>query len=251
MTKVEVFDPPMCCSTGICGPSVDPQLVTFAADLEAASMENVEVRRYNLSQEPSQFATRSEVVRALTEGGNDVLPLIIIDGSVKSSGRYPSRDEIMSWIGKNTGSLDYVSRGMVELGVAVGSGCETTLAESIGKLIQHGVDKGTIKEALAVATKSREGIGNHITEVSERLLGNDGLSALTSQKDLVNLIGSDNGGSCCEDGSCGPINGVETPVEVAPPDSCCEGGSCGPTEVGDAQSAVAALSSTTTGSCCG
>jgi hypothetical protein len=34
MTKLEVYDPAMCCSTGVCGPEVDPALVTFAADLK-------------------------------------------------------------------------------------------------------------------------------------------------------------------------------------------------------------------------
>jgi hypothetical protein len=33
MTRVEVFDPPLCCSTGVCGPNVDPVLIRFAADL--------------------------------------------------------------------------------------------------------------------------------------------------------------------------------------------------------------------------
>jgi hypothetical protein len=30
--RLDVFDPAMCCSTGVCGPEVDPQLVQFAAD---------------------------------------------------------------------------------------------------------------------------------------------------------------------------------------------------------------------------
>lgn len=31
---LEVFYPPMCCSTGVCGPKVDTKLVQFSADLE-------------------------------------------------------------------------------------------------------------------------------------------------------------------------------------------------------------------------
>jgi hypothetical protein len=34
MSKVQVYDKPMCCSTGICGPQVDPVLPRFAADLD-------------------------------------------------------------------------------------------------------------------------------------------------------------------------------------------------------------------------
>lgn len=27
--KIEVFDPPMCCSSGVCGPAVDPVFPRF------------------------------------------------------------------------------------------------------------------------------------------------------------------------------------------------------------------------------
>ena len=53
MTAVRVFDPAMCCSTGICGPSVDPELVRFAADLDWLKSQGVSVERFNLSQQPA------------------------------------------------------------------------------------------------------------------------------------------------------------------------------------------------------
>jgi hypothetical protein len=34
MMKLEIFDPAMCCSTGVCGVDVDPVLAQFAADLK-------------------------------------------------------------------------------------------------------------------------------------------------------------------------------------------------------------------------
>ena len=46
MAKVQVFDPPMCCPTGVCGPEVDPTLVCFAADLEWLNTNGVEVERF-------------------------------------------------------------------------------------------------------------------------------------------------------------------------------------------------------------
>ncbi len=64
MTTVEVFDPPMCCSTGVCGPSVDPALAAFAADLGRLSEQGVVIERHNLSQEPKVFA-ESDLVREL------------------------------------------------------------------------------------------------------------------------------------------------------------------------------------------
>ena len=34
MKKIEIFDPAMCCSTGVCGPSVNPELIRVAAVVE-------------------------------------------------------------------------------------------------------------------------------------------------------------------------------------------------------------------------
>jgi hypothetical protein len=94
MKKVEVFDPPMCCSTGVCGPKVDPALVRFAADLHWLANQKVAVERYNLAQQPQAFAANAVVRSALQERGNECLPLLLVDGSIASQGRYPSRDEL-------------------------------------------------------------------------------------------------------------------------------------------------------------
>ncbi len=94
MKRVEVFDPPMCCSTGVCGPKVDPALVRFAVDLHWLANQKIAVERYNLAQQPQAFAANPIVRSALKERGNDCLPLILLDGSIVSQGRYPSRDEL-------------------------------------------------------------------------------------------------------------------------------------------------------------
>ncbi|MCX6625818.1 MAG: arsenite efflux transporter metallochaperone ArsD [Acidobacteria bacterium] len=94
MNKLEVFDPPMCCSTGVCGPSVDPALVRFATDLHRLANQGMAVERYNLAQQPQAFAA-SEVVRsALKQYGNECLPLILLNGTVISKGCYPAQDEL-------------------------------------------------------------------------------------------------------------------------------------------------------------
>jgi hypothetical protein len=93
-TQLEVFDPPMCCSTGICGPSVDPALSRFAADLQWLASQGVQVVRYNLAQQPQAFAANPLVKKVLTESGNGSLPLIVLDGNVLSKGQYLSREEL-------------------------------------------------------------------------------------------------------------------------------------------------------------
>ncbi len=94
MTKIAVYDPPMCCSTGVCGPAVDPVLPRMSADLDWLKRQGVEVERYNLAQQPQAFASTPVVTAALREYGNDCLPLVLVDGAIVSRGTYPDRAEL-------------------------------------------------------------------------------------------------------------------------------------------------------------
>jgi arsenite methyltransferase len=99
VTRIEIFDPPMCCATGVCGPSVDPVLPRFVADLHWLANQGVSVTRYNLSQDPQAFATNSDVKAALTSTGNACLPLILVDGQIASQGVYPDRKQLAALTG--------------------------------------------------------------------------------------------------------------------------------------------------------
>jgi hypothetical protein len=99
MTTVRVFDPAMCCSTGICGPSIDPQLVRFAADLDWLKSNGVTVERFNLSQQPAAFVGDAAVKQALETEGAACLPLIEVNGELTSRGTYPTRDQLAAWAG--------------------------------------------------------------------------------------------------------------------------------------------------------
>jgi hypothetical protein len=125
MTTVRVFDPAMCCSTGICGPSVDPQLVRFAADLDWLKSQGVSVERFNLSQQPGVFADDAAVKGALETKGEAGLPLVKVNGEVKSSGSFPSRAELAAWAGVSGGQTQAASQ-------SVGSCCgPSTIAASV------------------------------------------------------------------------------------------------------------------------
>ena len=96
---VQVFDPPMCCASGVCGPAVDPELVRVAADLEWLRSSGVEVVRYNLSQQPAAFVSTPVVKAALSRVGNACLPLTVVDGVVVCEGRYPTRETLAGLAG--------------------------------------------------------------------------------------------------------------------------------------------------------
>ena len=98
-TTIQVYDRPMCCSTGICGPSVDPVLPRFAADLETLRKTGVVVDRYNLAQQPQAFVQNTEIQTLMASGGVDVLPVTVVNGRVVSRGFYPSLELMQRWTG--------------------------------------------------------------------------------------------------------------------------------------------------------
>ncbi|WP_130472954.1 arsenite efflux transporter metallochaperone ArsD [Candidatus Magnetaquicoccus inordinatus] len=99
MAKIEIFDPALCCSTGVCGPEVDQSLVIFAADVDRVTSAGGAIRRYNLAQEPLAFAQNSVVSTFLSRSGQESLPLILVDGEIALAGRYPSREQLARWAG--------------------------------------------------------------------------------------------------------------------------------------------------------
>lgn len=94
MKKLEIYDPPMCCSTGVCGPAVDPKLAQFAADLEWLAEQGVSVTRFGLTQQPEAYAANEVVSQTLSQAGAGCLPIILADGQLACCGTYPQRDEL-------------------------------------------------------------------------------------------------------------------------------------------------------------
>jgi hypothetical protein len=96
--KLEVFDPPMCCSTGVCGVEVDLALTQFAADLKWVAACGIDVQRHNLGYEPESFAANPAVVKEM-KAGMDRLPVLAVDGRIVSTGTYPSREQLAQKLG--------------------------------------------------------------------------------------------------------------------------------------------------------
>jgi len=89
----------MCCSTGVCGPEVDPKLAQFAGDLDWLKAHGVEVRRINLAQEPARFVENATVKAILNRSEGDELPAILVGDRLIANGRYPSRGELAAMAG--------------------------------------------------------------------------------------------------------------------------------------------------------
>lgn len=102
---LRVFDPAMCCATGVCGPSVDPELARFAADVAWIQTQGVKVERFNLSQQPAAFAD-TPVVREALARGTEVLPLVLVGDRIAVEGSYPSRETLAALAGVVVKKLD-------------------------------------------------------------------------------------------------------------------------------------------------
>lgn len=98
MKTITLYDPPMCCSTGVCGPEVDPLLPRVAGMLSQIGDHGVTVERYNLAQQPIAFAQNADVRAILEKEGTEALPLIYIDGQLELKGRYPEQPERAAWV---------------------------------------------------------------------------------------------------------------------------------------------------------
>jgi hypothetical protein len=102
MKTVQVYDKPMCCSTGVCGPEVDPVLPKFAADLDWLKNQGHNVERYNLAQQPQAFIENKSIHQVLSTEGTDALPVLVVDGEIVSRKVYPNRDELAALVSGST-----------------------------------------------------------------------------------------------------------------------------------------------------
>ncbi|MEX2208418.1 MAG: arsenite efflux transporter metallochaperone ArsD [Myxococcota bacterium] len=212
MTAVHVFDPAMCCSTGVCGPSVDPELARFAADLDWLKSQDISVERFNLSQQPGAFAADAAVKAALEEKGEGALPLVKVDGEVRSSGVYPSRAELAAWSDVAAPGPSLYTEAVAELvaiGAAVAANCEPCFKFHYDKARKLGVSRGDMRQTVATAQSVKDAPAKAMRALAERFLRSEGAS-----EDSVKAAAASSASACCA-----PATGDATAAK--PSDGCC------------------------------
>ena len=99
MKTIQVFEPALCCRTGVCGVDVDEALVAFTADVEYLKGRGIEIERHNLANDPLAF-TADEAVRSfLHAAGSEGLPLVVVAGVTVAAGSYPNRAQLLRFAG--------------------------------------------------------------------------------------------------------------------------------------------------------
>lgn len=99
MAKIEIFDPALCCPTGVCGPSVDPELTRMASAAFILEKKGFDVKRFNLANDPAAFVEYEDINKLLFERGAEALPATLLDGVLVKTREYPSNSELAEWFG--------------------------------------------------------------------------------------------------------------------------------------------------------
>ncbi len=185
MPRIEVFDPPMCCSTGVCGPEPEEHLTRFSADLDWLKHQGVEVRRYNLAQEPAAFTANSQVKQIVDVTGGDSLPVVVVDGRVVSQHEYPTRRRLAELAeldghaatdneppatAEQPSIFDERIAELVAIGAAIGANCEPCLKYHHRKAEELGVADEDMIQAVNVALQVKEQPAKMMVRLAQRLL---------------------------------------------------------------------------------
>ncbi len=177
MTTVTIYDPPMCCSTGVCGPEPDPNLARFAADLEWLKTQGVMVQRVNLAQEPARFVAEPAVKALLDETGGDDLPALVINGRIVARGQYPVRAELAELAGVVTlnVSADYLASEtvceLIAIGAAVAAGSESCLEFHHNAAKHLGLSSEQMRRAAEIGAEVRAKATKSVMGTKDRLIG--------------------------------------------------------------------------------
>ncbi len=93
MKNMQIFEPAMCCSTGLCGVGIDPELLRISTVLNSLKKNGIVVERYNLTNSPMKFVNNKAVNQLINGKGVEKLPAIVLDGEIIMTGRYPTNEE--------------------------------------------------------------------------------------------------------------------------------------------------------------
>lgn len=172
MTNIQVYDPALCCSSGVCGVDVDQALVDVSADLDWARQNGARIERFNLAQQPQAFAENAAARALLEESGQDGLPLILLDGQQVLAGRYPSRDELAGWLAANTGDSLFTPQvtELVAIGAAIASNCEPCFKYHYDLARKLGVSANDMRRAVDLAQKVKDAPARAVLELAGRYL---------------------------------------------------------------------------------
>lgn len=106
MKKMFIFEPAMCCETGICGVGVDTELLRISTVINNLKRNGFDVARYNLSSTPNEFVKNKLINEMINKDGVSILPITMVDDKVMKTGTYPTNEEFVAWLEVSEQILD-------------------------------------------------------------------------------------------------------------------------------------------------
>lgn len=114
MAAIRIYEPALCCDTGVCGVDVDQSLVEVTATVRSLQDLGADIQRHNLATDPLAFTT-DETVRAFMHVvGSTGLPLTVVDGVTVATGAYPSKTQLLAFAGLAPVTSERVQLGLTE-----------------------------------------------------------------------------------------------------------------------------------------
>lgn len=123
MKTMQIFEPAMCCPTGLCGVGIDPELLRISVILDTLKKHGVIVDRFNLSSAPMEFVNNKAVNDFINDKGPDGLPVTVMDGKIVLAGKYPTNAEFTEWLGLPASLLEKTAEKSQEEGCCCERGC--------------------------------------------------------------------------------------------------------------------------------
>ncbi|WP_163468139.1 arsenite efflux transporter metallochaperone ArsD [Fusobacterium sp. IOR10] len=98
MKKMIIFDPAMCCSTGVCGPTVNEKLLRISTIINKLKNKDILIERHNLSENPKVFVDNKEINQLISKEGIKVLPITTVDGKIVKTNDYLTDEEFCKFL---------------------------------------------------------------------------------------------------------------------------------------------------------
>lgn len=96
--KIIIYDPPMCCSSGVCGPNPNRTLLDFQDTFKHLVQNGELIERYIITQSPEKFKENPKIIKLIQDQKLKVLPITTVNGDVVKTGSYPTKEELESYL---------------------------------------------------------------------------------------------------------------------------------------------------------
>lgn len=95
--ELTIFEGPICCPTGICGPATDPVMIELNETLRklGENYRDLKITRASMSFDVALFMQTPLIRDLVRKNGVGILPVTLIDGHIVKQQEYPKYAEIV------------------------------------------------------------------------------------------------------------------------------------------------------------